>query len=185
MFKISFILLNGILFVLAFFLTAICVIVHFSTFLLSKYSDIFSDLFVFIIVLLIFVFLVSMMIMFVIARHPKESKNTSEWLIPEENKVANKIFILCFFYAIFNFLVWFPYDGSPNIIDGEYVLSNHGRILAKITEKVYWERKSREMRFMSGHLIIFSMLPMLYFYCNLAGINDQNKRQTSGGGGGF
>jgi hypothetical protein len=182
---------NG-LFVLAFLSTAAGLIVHVSTFLLSKYPDpdFFSMLFgLLVIVLLTAILSLIMVIMSANAQSRQESENTSAnkttipintsgKLIPKKNKLVNTIIGLCFFYVVFNFFVWFPYDGLPHIIDGKYVLSNHRIIRAEITEDVYYERKFREIRLISVPCMFFSMIPMFYFYLNLVKINDQNKRQT-------
>ncbi|MDR1289815.1 MAG: hypothetical protein LBK06_01290 [Planctomycetaceae bacterium] len=167
MLKILFILLNGILFVFAFCLTVTNLLVHFSTFLFNK-SPYFPEELVLTGVVLIFISLIAMAIN-TSTNKTINRVNTSNGFIPNGNKLANRIIFLCFIYLIFNFFVWLPYNGSPNIIDNKYVLSDHGRIKAVITEEVYWEHKVLEMRFISGHLIIFTMIPMFYFYFNIVG----------------
>jgi hypothetical protein len=70
-------------------------------------------------------------------------------------------------YVIVNFVLFilFGGGGSPNVINGEYVLSNHGRVLSHLTETAYRRHVTNEVRGFSGHWLIFYLIPCLYFLC--------------------
>jgi len=61
------------------------------------------------------------------------------------------------FYTLFNFLFSMSLlqGGGPNIINGEYVLSNHGKILRTLTEVEYYKFQAHELRAFSGHWMLF------------------------------
>ncbi|MBB4037426.1 putative membrane protein [Dysgonomonas hofstadii] len=75
-------------------------------------------------------------------------KNTPVWLMI----VAG----IGFIYTIINF-AWFFYSisGVPGIINGEYVLHNHGSIIKTLTEQEYSSYQAFELRSFSGHWIAF------------------------------
>lgn len=64
---------------------------------------------------------------------------------------------VCFLYAAVNFFSFasMTKDGSPDIISGNYVISNHGRIVRVISHDEYEKYRSYEVRGFSGHWMIF------------------------------
>jgi hypothetical protein len=61
-----------------------------------------------------------------------------------------------FFYAFINFAFFMIGNiGTPDIIDGKFVLHNHGRIIKNLTEQQYHHYKALELRGFSGHWIAF------------------------------
>lgn len=61
-----------------------------------------------------------------------------------------------FAYAIINFLLIISSGiGVTSIIDGQYVLHNHGQVLKTLTEGEYHQCQAKEMRLSSGHWIVF------------------------------
>ncbi|GMA98630.1 hypothetical protein PIPA1_14300 [Pelosinus sp. IPA-1] len=59
-------------------------------------------------------------------------------------------------------------DGSPNIISGNYVISDHGKIVRVISEQEYELYQSYVVRGFSGHWMIF--------YISAAGLSLQCQR---------
>lgn len=70
------------------------------------------------------------------------------------------LFLLLLFYALANFFLNMP-AGGPSINDGQYVLSNHGKILKVLTEAEYYQAKTHELRGFSGHWIAFYYFAVL------------------------
>ena len=61
-----------------------------------------------------------------------------------------------FLYAFINFALFFTSQvGTPEIKDGLYVLSNHGKLIRILTEQEYHHFKANEVRGFSGHWILF------------------------------
>ncbi|MDR3196272.1 MAG: hypothetical protein LBU34_00250 [Planctomycetaceae bacterium] len=124
------------------------------------------------IMLLIFIPFIAMIIMFVSTTNLNDPNNKPISFLPENNQFVMNTIVLCLLYAAFNFFMWLPHDGSPEIIDGKYVLSRKGKILAEITEEEYGKRKVLDVRLFSGHWLIFAIVPMFHFYGNLAQKNN-------------
>jgi hypothetical protein len=53
--------------------------------------------------------------------------------------------------------------GSGDIINGEYVLTSHGKIMAHVTEAQYHLHRAYELRLFSGGWLLFWLLPLSYF----------------------
>ena len=68
------------------------------------------------------------------------------------------IYVLINFYTSMSILV----DGSPEIIDGRYVLNNHGEIV-EVDKSQYVKMCYTRVKAFSGHWIIFSIIPYIYF----------------------
>ncbi len=81
-------------------------------------------------------------------------------------KIISIIALISFFYAIMNFMAFIVLSegGGPNIIDGEYVLSNHGDIIRTLTEKEYFLFQANELRGFSGHWMLFYSISVLMLY---------------------
>jgi hypothetical protein len=75
-------------------------------------------------------------------------KNTPTWLIV--------IAIAGFFYAFINFMLFMKTQlGTPEIKDGQFILTNHGQMIKTLTEQEYHHCKANEVRGFSGHWIAF------------------------------
>lgn len=64
--------------------------------------------------------------------------------------------VLCFFYGFLSF--WLhqnAYIGVPDIIDGQYVLHNHGSIEKVLTENEYHSYNAESLRSFSSFWLIF------------------------------
>lgn len=61
-----------------------------------------------------------------------------------------------FIYAFINFaLFFFSQEGTASIIDGQYILENHGEQIKTLTKQEYHHFKATELRGFSGHWILF------------------------------
>ena len=162
--------MKKLLFCFSLLLTIISLIVNIGTYVIKNYQYYYS--FTFIIHGLIFI---PLAIMIFQRRNEFGNKlkiknlyvNIIKTLIPNGNNIIYIISGICFIYAFINFFVTFQYiaNGMAEIIDGKYVLNNHGEI-TEITKEMYGKQKIYEMRLFSGHWILFSIIPMFYFFYN-------------------
>jgi hypothetical protein len=53
--------------------------------------------------------------------------------------------------------------GGPHIENGQYLLKNHGNIIRVLSETEFIKMKAYELRLFSGHWLIFSYVPTLFF----------------------
>jgi hypothetical protein len=67
------------------------------------------------------------------------------------------ISVVFFFYATINFSLFMlaGQGGVPDIIDGRYVIHNHGSIINELTEMEYYKMKANVIRGFSGHWMAF------------------------------
>jgi hypothetical protein len=71
--------------------------------------------------------------------------------------------LLCI--AFFLVFLALSHAASPEIIDGEYVLNNHGKIIGHITEREYLFLKGWELRlFASGWIFFYYSLMMHWWF---------------------
>jgi heme A synthase len=70
-----------------------------------------------------------------------------------------------FLYAGINFaaFVALSQGGTPEIRDGGFVLSDHGRIIRALTADEYRWQQVYIVRGFSGHWMFFLLLPTMYF----------------------
>ena len=95
----------------------------------------------------------------------KRSKNPfAIWAIAfkETPKPIILLVIIGFVYPIVSFFIFMQTSegGEPNIIDGQYVLTNHGDIIREITEKEYHSFQVNKLRGFSGIWIAFYSMAM-------------------------
>jgi hypothetical protein len=67
-------------------------------------------------------------------------------------------------YAFVNFAIFMattPYSAEQR--NGEYVLTNHGQVVRVVSRAEYEANLARELRGLSGHWILFSLVPALVF----------------------
>jgi hypothetical protein len=78
---------------------------------------------------------------------------------------ANAVFAIVVGYIMVNFLVsaHLMGNGSAAIVQGRYVLQNHGRLVDYLSEREYHLHKAYELRLFSGGWLIFYLLPAVYF----------------------
>lgn len=81
-------------------------------------------------------------------------------------------------YASINFqLFWGSMEGgSPTFDNGSYYLHNHGTKIRDLTEYEYLRFQAYEVRGFSGHWMIFSLIPTI-FYFNIARIRNATRRK--------
>lgn len=80
-------------------------------------------------------------------------------------KLIAAISIFFFVYAMVNFLLFMAeaLEGAPQIIDGKYVINNHGEI-TEISQQEYKNAKANEIRGFSGHWMAFYAVAMGILY---------------------
>ena len=71
-----------------------------------------------------------------------------------------------FVYALINFAVFIVLmeGGSPSASDGLYYLHNHGQKIRDLTSAEYRRFLAYEVRGFSGHWIIFSLIPTIFYF---------------------
>jgi hypothetical protein len=85
-------------------------------------------------------------------------RNTPNWL-----KVLT---FIAFVYTMVNFWLHMNISegGVPSIIDGEYVLHNHGDIIKNLTEEEYNKYEANTVRGFTGHMIFFYFFSLSILY---------------------
>ncbi len=63
-----------------------------------------------------------------------------------------------FFFLNFVAFLWMSHAASPEIVDSNFVLSDHGHIVRSLTSAEYWRLKAAELRLFAAGWIAF------YFY---------------------
>jgi hypothetical protein len=77
------------------------------------------------------------------------------------------VFAAVFLYAVLNVFLCLSFTGNGAtavLVDGQYVLRSHGRVLAQLTESEYHVHRAYELRFFSGVWLVFYLMPSLYFF---------------------
>lgn len=112
-----------------------------------------------------FVLLVLIMIEWVLMFSLSRKTGMDTSLIQDE---TTKIFVvfggLSLLYTLCNGIVSFIilWEGGPSIENGVYCLWNHG-FIREITKEEYDYLSLVEARFSTGHMLIFTAAPMLFF----------------------
>ena len=77
---------------------------------------------------------------------------------------AKTLVVVLGVYAIFNFLLFLALSqgGSPQVRDGAYVLASHGTVIRELSEAEYRAQERYALRGVSGHWMIFYILPALF-----------------------
>jgi hypothetical protein len=68
-------------------------------------------------------------------------------------------------------------EGSPDIIDGKYVLENHGTLIRELSEVEYFKLRANEIRGFSGHWMVFYSLSMGILWPKDRMSNNNNNTQ--------
>ncbi len=66
------------------------------------------------------------------------------------------VLVFVSFFAAFR-----DYRGSPELVDGQLVFTDHGRILGPATQQDADEARTRESRMFTGHLMLFGVVGLL------------------------
>ena len=97
-------------------------------------------------------------------------KHTPPWI--------STIAIGGFYYAIINFVLFLTsQEGSPDIVDGQYVLRDHGQVLRSLTREEYQFLLANQVRGFSGHWIAFYGLAAAVLY-PFGGQTDEAPKQV-------
>jgi hypothetical protein len=77
---------------------------------------------------------------------------------------ASLIVAAVFAYMILNFILCDHLlgGGGADIVNGQYVLTSHGHILAHLTEREYHLDRAYELRMFSGGWLVVYLMPGLY-----------------------
>jgi hypothetical protein len=75
--------------------------------------------------------------------------------------------IAMFAYAFINFGLFATKmsDGSPAEKNGKYFLEQHGKQIREIDQAEFRRLEALEVRGFSGHWMLFSLVPAIYFFC--------------------
>jgi hypothetical protein len=87
---------------------------------------------------------------------------------------AVALLVVVFAYGVFNFFLCAYLTGGGNaaLVDGEFVLRSHGRILAHLTQVEYHAHKAYELRLFSGGWLFFYAMPAIYSLLGSTGSDD-------------
>lgn len=117
--------------------------------------------------------------------HKRYNERSRKFLRDIISSCPPKIWLFSFalvVYVAINFIVFIgeSSQGSPKEKDGQFYLSNHGRIVREIDVDEYKKREAYTVRGFSGHWMIFSFLPFVYFRYlhNIEVENDGEGPQT-------
>ena len=81
------------------------------------------------------------------------SRGEPHWVV----RCSQALFVL--FVVVFLTFLVLSHAATPEIVNGEYVLNDHGRIAGYISEKVYLSLKGWELRFFaSGWILVYYIL---------------------------
>ncbi len=85
---------------------------------------------------------------------------------PQWVKVALAVL---FAYTGFNFIfsLWYLNEGlTPDVVQGEYVMQDHGNVVRTRSQAEYWRHSAYELRGMSTHIILFSAIALGILWSN-------------------
>ena len=73
--------------------------------------------------------------------------------------------VALFLYVSVNFSLFIKVmqEGNPEQRSGRYYINNHGELVRELTEVEYRSLQAHQVRGFSGHWMIFSFLPLVYF----------------------
>ena len=63
--------------------------------------------------------------------------------------------IMCFIFGLVNFGIMMTNIGLTGVIEGKYVIHNHGQIIKELTEKEFLIEKSKELKGITAMHILF------------------------------
>ncbi len=100
----------------------------------------------------------------------KSEHNENNGVIPAlkayflRHKIICVIVVFLYLYVFINFYFSLQnfISGTPEIIDGKYVINDKGNI-NEINKELYSKLKYMQIRMYSGFWILFSIIPMFYF----------------------
>lgn len=86
------------------------------------------------------------------------SRGMPSWVIPT-------IKLLGVFFAI-HFLLFLiqSHAASPQVVNGQYVLDNHGQIVKVLTQREYFRLKGAELRLFATAWMFFYFVPAAYWW---------------------
>ncbi len=140
---------------------ALSLTIHVSTFIMKRYPALYDLVFV-----LHFITFVPFAIMIVFLRRNAHCSTPVTFLrdmLPRIKITWIFLVIVLFVYGIGNFFYHSSrVSGNPMKENGKYILFNHGAV-TEISELQYHRYKCLYLRIFSGHWLLFSIIPLLYF----------------------
>lgn len=153
--------MKNLLFIYFLIVFILSLIIHFSTYALTKYSSIlaYSNI-------LQPIIIIGFISVIFNIKHKKENKIGMSDLFkyyPNKCLIILLVFLIVIIYVYSNFMICFSLlqDGSPSILKDTFIQNNHGKIKV-ITELAYNKLSLIELRMFSGHWLIFSLFPILF-----------------------
>lgn len=97
--------------------------------------------------------------------------------------ISARLSVLCtcaFLYAMFNFAMMLYHlpEGGPHFENGRYEIRSHGRTSRVITKQEYEQLQAYEVRGFSGHWILFSLFPTIFFLKVVPAIEEKEKKPS-------
>ena len=88
-----------------------------------------------------------------------------EFAAPMPKWIINVVNLLGVFFIVhfLLFMIW-SHLASPEIVNGQYVLNNHGRIVKMLQRSEYLQLKGAELRLFATGWIFFYFVPMMYWW---------------------
>lgn len=100
----------------------------------------------------------------------KKEKNSDEY--SKMPSWAKLVIAAIFVYALVNIALFFFFSegGSPTIINDQYVLLDHGKLIRQLTEVEYNWQKAYVLRGFSGHWLLFYLISACHYF-----LKEQNE----------
>lgn len=99
-----------------------------------------------------------------IRRRVRTDEAVEPWFDAQIPRWAKWVFGPFFVYVIASAAVYFSaHEGSPEIKDGAFALTSHGRVVRRVSEQEFRDAQRLQVRGVSGHWMLFSAIPAAYF----------------------
>jgi hypothetical protein len=86
------------------------------------------------------------------------------WLDRLIPRWAGTVGVAFFVYVIVSAAVYFARsEGQPRMKDGAFALTSHGRVVREVSEPEFRDAQRLEVRGVSGHWMLLSAIPTVYF----------------------
>jgi hypothetical protein len=91
----------------------------------------------------------------------KTIQRNRPWPLPRWAKI---LLGALFIYGFINLILDLRSTGTPDLLNGTYVLQSHGRVIRELSERDYHLERARMFRGFSGLWMIFYLFPTLDFW---------------------
>lgn len=112
----------------------------------------------------------------------KQNKEFHSQLLGFVPRSLRDVCVATFIYAFINFALFMLImeGGSPSVENGKYFLHNHGQKIRDISKQEYARFLAYEVRGFSGHWIVLSIIPAVYFLTVHPKLQEPRKRRMKG-----